>query len=111
MTTAMTPKKLVHWHMNSPSFSNINSPFFDGTSESSMVSTSSMEYINAQLVAHGFTPSPGLCLDGISNDDSARVVKCLLGMLGQRVVRVPLTVLKEMSFDNLHRKICLEQKI
>lgn len=46
---------------------------------------SSLEYINSQLVAHGFAPSPGLVLDGISNTDQDRVVKCLFGMLNQRI--------------------------
>src|SRR5258707_12611274 len=50
------------------------------------MTTTTLEYVNAQLVAHGFAPS-GLCLDGTSNDDSARIVKCLLGLLAQRVVR------------------------
>ncbi|KAJ3506379.1 hypothetical protein NLJ89_g6903 [Agrocybe chaxingu] len=83
MTT--TPKKLVHWEVDSPSFSNLNSPFFNATHESSIVSTSSLEFINAQLVAHGFVPSPGISLDGIPNEESARVVKCLLALLSQRV--------------------------
>lgn len=50
-------------------------------------STSTLDYVNNQLVAHGFAPSPGLCLEGASNDNSARVIECLLGLLGQRVVR------------------------
>jgi hypothetical protein len=83
---AATPRKLVHWDLDGPSISPLNSPFFNDTYESSVVSTSSLEFINSQLVAHGFVPSPGLSLEGISNDDSTRVVKCLLGMLGQRVV-------------------------
>ncbi|KAF8159368.1 Afadin and alpha-actinin-binding-domain-containing protein [Crassisporium funariophilum] len=82
---AFTPRKLVHWEMEEPSLSGLGSPFFNGTYETSMVSTSSLEFINSQLVAHGFVPSPGLSLDGISNDDSLRVIKCLLGMLSQRV--------------------------
>lgn len=47
--------------------------------------TTTLEYVNAQLIAHGFAPS-GLCLDGASHDDSARIVNCLLGLLAQRVV-------------------------
>ncbi|KAF8806893.1 hypothetical protein BYT27DRAFT_7338870 [Phlegmacium glaucopus] len=82
---AATPRKLVHWDMDGPSISALDSPFFNNTYESSVVSTSSLEFINSQLVAHGFVPSPGLSLEGISNDDSTRVVKCLLGMLSQRV--------------------------
>lgn len=85
---AATPKKLVHWELDDSSISALNSPFFNNSCESSVVSTSSLEFINSQLVAHGFVPSPGLSLDGISNDDLTRVVKCLLGMLNQRVVSV-----------------------
>jgi len=82
-----TPQKFVHWGMDSPYF--LGSPSFDNNTgeSSSMTSTSSWEYVNAQLVAHGFAPSPGLCLDGISNEHSARMVKCLLGLLSQRMVR------------------------
>ena len=86
-----TPRKLVRWDLDGPdgpSISALNSPFFNNTYESSVVSTSSLEFINSQLVAHGFVPTPGLSLEGISNDDSARVVKCLLGMLSQRVVSI-----------------------
>ena len=85
---AATPRKHVQWDLDGPSISPLNSPFFNNTYESSVVSTSSLEFINSQLVAHGFVPSPGLSLEGISNEDSTRVVKCLLGMLGQRVVGI-----------------------
>jgi hypothetical protein len=88
-----TPKKLVHWDLDGSSISILNSPFFNNTYESSVTSTSSLEFINSQLVAHGFVPSPGLSLEGISNDDSARVVKCLLGMLSQRVVSIVANLL------------------
>jgi hypothetical protein len=78
---AQTPKKGVHWGLEDPSF---GSPFSDASS--TMNSTSSLDFINSQLVAHGFAPAPGLSLVGIGNADLERVVKCLLGMLGQRVV-------------------------
>lgn len=84
----VTPRK-VHWDLDGPS-SILNSPFFNNTYDSSVVSSSSLEFINSQLVAHGFVPSPGLSLEGISNDDSARVVKCLLGLLSQRMVSIVL---------------------
>ncbi|KAG5644872.1 hypothetical protein DXG03_007513 [Asterophora parasitica] len=79
-----TPKKRVQWDPQDISLSRLASPMVDG-SGLSFVSTSSLEYINSQLVAHGFTPSPGLNLECLSNSDLERVVKCLLGMLGQRV--------------------------
>ena len=49
--------------------------------------TSSLQYVNSQLMAHGFVRCPGLSLDGLAQGDSERVVKCLLAMLGQRMVR------------------------
>jgi hypothetical protein len=83
---AATPRKLVHWALD-VSLSDFGTPFSEGSSTESMLSTSSLQYINSQLIAHGFTATPGLSLDGLSNSDSDRVVKCLLGMLSQRVVR------------------------
>ncbi|KAJ7117721.1 Afadin and alpha-actinin-binding-domain-containing protein [Mycena epipterygia] len=74
-----TPKKGVQWGME-PSF---GSPFSDASS--AMISTSSLDYINSQLVAHGFAPAPGISLDGIAPTDLERAVKCLLGLLSQRV--------------------------
>ncbi|KAK7025119.1 Afadin and alpha-actinin-binding-domain-containing protein, partial [Favolaschia claudopus] len=74
-----TPKKGVHWGEDL----SFGSPFSDASS--AITSTSSLDFINSQLVAHGFAQAPGLSLDGISNLDSERVVKCLLGMLGQRM--------------------------
>ncbi|KAJ7255423.1 Afadin and alpha-actinin-binding-domain-containing protein [Mycena haematopus] len=95
-----TPKKGVHWGIGDPSF---GSPFSDASS--AMNSTSSLDFINSQLVAHGFAPSPGLSLDGISNTDLERVVKCLLGMLSQRVDDMTrtedlTTKLRTLSYDH-----------
>lgn len=47
-----------------------------------------MDYINSQLMAHGFVQSPGIVLGEIASADSERIVKCFLGMLSQRVVRL-----------------------
>jgi hypothetical protein len=47
-----------------------------------------VEYINAQLVSHGFLLSPGLSFDGLSSTDVESWSKCLLSMLSQRVVSV-----------------------
>ncbi|KAJ7696433.1 Afadin and alpha-actinin-binding-domain-containing protein [Mycena rosella] len=76
---ATTPAKGVHWGLE-PRF---GSPFSDASS--AMISTSSLDYINSQLVAHGFAPAPGLSLDGVAPADLERAVKCLLGLLSQRV--------------------------
>lgn len=78
-------KKLVHWDVASPNFSDFGSPMSNASSES-LVSTSSLHYINAQLVAHGFAPPQGLSLDGISNANMNSAVKCLMELLGQRLV-------------------------
>ncbi|KAK2464015.1 hypothetical protein APHAL10511_003959 [Amanita phalloides] len=77
-----TPKKSVHWGVNN-SFSDIGDSL-SFASTTSDHSSSTFEYVNAQLVAHGFVPTPGLSLDGISNTNAERIAKCLLDLLGQR---------------------------
>ncbi|GJJ11564.1 hypothetical protein Clacol_005798 [Clathrus columnatus] len=47
--------------------------------------SSTLQYVNAQLVAHGFARSPGISIDGISNEDGQKLVKCIMAMLSQRV--------------------------
>jgi hypothetical protein len=85
-----TPKKLVHWAQDFSAYS-LGSPFSDtSSSSSSLSSTSSIQYVNSQLVAHGFTAQPGLAFDGLSNADSDNIVKCLLSMLSQRVVSIQI---------------------
>lgn len=84
---ATTPAKAVHWDTKDLSPSLLCSPVFEGSTES-YISTSSLEFVNTQLIAHGFASSPGLSLEGLSGTDSNRVVKCLLGMLSQRMVRL-----------------------
>ncbi|KAF8216749.1 Afadin and alpha-actinin-binding-domain-containing protein [Mycena galopus ATCC 62051] len=100
MAEAQTPKKGVRWGLEDPSF---GSPFSDASS--AVNSTSSLDFINSQLVAHGFAPAPGLSLDGIGNPDLERVVKCLLGMLSQRVDDMTrtedlTTKLRTLSYDH-----------
>ncbi|KAJ2929683.1 hypothetical protein H1R20_g7423, partial [Candolleomyces eurysporus] len=100
---AATPKKGVHWNFDDISFSELNSP--SGSSTDSFVSTSSFEYANAQLIAHGFVQAPGLCLEGISAKDSENVVKCLLNLLSQRVEDMARTEelstkLRTMTYDH-----------
>jgi len=83
----VTPaRRGVHWDTHNPAF-DLGSPTSD-TSSVSIASTSSLHYVNGQLVAHGFTQPPGLCLDGISNSNMDTVVKCLMELLSQRMVRV-----------------------
>lgn len=58
----------------------------DGSS-SEMDYTSSLQYLNSQLVAHGFAHNPGISLDGLSTSNMESVVKVLLSLMNQRVVR------------------------
>lgn len=76
----------VHWALD-VSVSGFDLTF--DTTSSSCTSTSTFQYINSQLVAHGFTTSPGISLEGVSNENMERVTKCLLAMLSQRVVCQP----------------------
>ena len=83
-TPAPAQKNTVHW-APSP----VQSPFSDSssTSTTSIHSTSTLQYVNSQLISHGFVLPPGLCLDSLSPAEADGVTKCLLAMLSQRVVR------------------------
>jgi hypothetical protein len=83
-TPAPAQKNTVHW-APSP----VQSPFSDtsSTSTTSIHSTSTLQYVNSQLISHGFVLPPGLCLDSLSSAESDGLTKCLLAMLSQRVVR------------------------
>ncbi|KAG6829065.1 hypothetical protein H0H92_005839 [Tricholoma furcatifolium] len=90
----------------------LSSPLIDDCS-SVIDSVSSIDYINAQLVAHGFISPPGIILDGISKPHLDGIVKCLLGMLSQRVEDMTRTEeltakLRTLTYDHerlmsLHR--------
>ncbi|QRW02657.1 actinin-binding protein, afadin and alpha [Ceratobasidium sp. AG-Ba] len=73
-------KKGVRW-----AFDVSNSPF-GGQAEPSTpeTSTSSLAYVNSQIIAHGFARA-ALDLSDLGRDEQNRVVKCILGMLSQRV--------------------------
>ncbi|KAI0352101.1 hypothetical protein OH77DRAFT_1460841 [Trametes cingulata] len=101
---AVTPKKLVHWALNA-SLSDLGSPFSDAGSSESCTSTSSLQYINSQLIAHGFVHDAGLSLDGLAKQDADKVVKCILGMLSQRIDDMSrtedlTTKLRTLSYDH-----------
>ncbi|KAG2103085.1 Afadin and alpha-actinin-binding-domain-containing protein [Suillus discolor] len=101
---AVTPRKLVHWGLD-VSISDLGSPCSEATSSDSVASTSSLEYINSQLVAHGFTHSPGISFEGLSNSDADQLARCLLAMLGQRVNDMSRaedlsTSLRTLSYDH-----------
>jgi len=61
----------------------------DGSS-SELSYTSSLQYLNSQLIAHGFAHGPGISLDGLSTANTESVVKVLLSLINQRVVRCSL---------------------
>lgn len=105
-TMAATPKRSVHWNYEDMSFSELSSPGSAGSE--SFVSTSSLEYANAQLLAHGYVDKAGLCLDGVSNADSEVVLRCLLKLLGDRMVRRFLLAI--VYGLTIARRICLEPK-
>ncbi|TBU23711.1 Afadin and alpha-actinin-binding-domain-containing protein [Dichomitus squalens] len=102
---ARTPKKLVHWALDA-SLSELASPAFsDAGSSESCTSTSSLQYVNSQLIAHGFVHDTGLSLDGLAKADADRVVKCILGMLSQRIDDMTrtedlTTKLRTLSYDH-----------
>lgn len=62
-----------------------NPTYADGNSEMSY--TSSLQYLNSQLIAHGFAYNPGISLDGLSTPNTESVVKVVLSLMNQRVVR------------------------
>ena len=98
---AATPatKNSVHW-APSP----IPSPLSDSSSSSSFTSSSTIQYINAQLISHGFAIPPGLSLDGLSTADAENVTKCMLSMLSQRVVSVFCFSFTALSNPSLSRR-------
>ncbi|KAI0339683.1 hypothetical protein BDW22DRAFT_1422215 [Trametopsis cervina] len=79
---ATPAKKLVHWSLDPSGSPVFGSPGSEGLSDTT---SSSLPYINSQLIAHGFTHQPGLSLEGTNKEDTERVVKCLLAMLSQRM--------------------------
>lgn len=64
----------------------------DGDGNSEMSYTSSLQYLNSQLIAHGFAYNPGISLDGLSTSNVESVVKVLLSLMNQRMVRFSLLV-------------------
>ena len=80
-----TTTRNVHWE-NEASELSFASPLRD-------VSAQSIQYVNAQLVAHGFTHGSGIRLDALPSKDQQVALKCLVNMLGQRVVRRFLSML------------------
>lgn len=73
--------------MSSDMSATTNATDADGSS-SEMDYTSSLQYLNSQLIAHGFAHNPGISLDGLSTSNMDSAVKVLLSLMNQRVVRV-----------------------
>ena len=71
--------------MSTDMSANSNATEAGGNSEMSY--TSSLQYLNSQLISHGFAHSPGISLDGLSTSNMESVVKVLLSLMNQRVVR------------------------
>ena len=89
LTCMAAAKNSVHWAPSPISSSLSDSLSQSSSSPSSFTSSSStIQYINSQLISHGFAVPPGLSLDGLSTGDAENVTKCLLSMLSQRVVSV-----------------------
>lgn len=70
-------------------------------------SSSTLAFANAQLIAHGFVRSPGLQLDALSHREQDIAAKCLLAMLGQRMVSTLL--LYEKNAQNAQRVVFKER--
>ena len=85
---ACTPKKAVQFATDEEVKEFVyGSPYSEGSSTDSVNDSSTLAYINSQLVAHGFARGSGVSFDGLSRQDADRLSKCMLGMLGQRSVR------------------------
>ena len=70
----------------------------DGSS-SDMSYTSSLQYVNSQLISHGFSHNPGISLDGLSTSNMDSVVKVLLLLMNQRVVRFVCSLFHSPVWD------------
>ena len=84
---AFTPRKSVQFAGDDEVQEFVyGSPYSEGSSTDSINASSTLQYINSQLVAHGFARGSGVSFDGLSKQDADRLSKCMLAMLGQRAV-------------------------
>ncbi|OCB87664.1 hypothetical protein A7U60_g5190 [Sanghuangporus baumii] len=103
---ASTPYKSVQWSNKDEVNEFVyGSPYSEASSTDSINASSTLQYINSQLVAHGFTRSSGVSFEGLSKEDSDKLSKCMLGMLSQRnedVSRVDelSTKLRTLSYEH-----------
>lgn len=106
MAQAQTPaagqgKKQLHWAVQFAA-----SPIASSDSRDTSIADpapATLQYVNSQLIAHGFTSSPGISLDGLSGSKADNVVKTLFALLGQRMVRVHL-YLFSILLTTLHQE-------
>ncbi|EJC99972.1 uncharacterized protein FOMMEDRAFT_170062 [Fomitiporia mediterranea MF3/22] len=82
---ACTPHKSVQWSNNNEVNEFVyGSPYSEASSTDSISAGSTLQYINSQLLAHGFARGTGISFEGLSKDDADKLSKCLIGMLSQR---------------------------
>lgn len=81
-------KKLVQFALDTSfSFGSPSIGADDSTSsEANNNNSATLQYVNSQLISHGYAHQPGISLEGINKEEGEKVVKCFLAMLGQRVV-------------------------
>jgi hypothetical protein len=80
----LAARKNVHFNVDESLA--LDLPSLDGDASGSFASPGNMQFINAQLLAHGFAQGAGISTDGLSGRDAESLAKCLVGMLGQRTV-------------------------
>jgi hypothetical protein len=80
-------RKGVHFDLASSPGSLPDLSSFDDASLTSQDSSGIMPFVNAQLLAHGFTHGSGLDTEGLGAESVTKLSKCLMSMLGQRTVR------------------------
>lgn len=119
MTQVQTPaagqsKKQLHWAVQFAS-SPIASSDSRDTSSIADPAPATLQYVNAQLIAHGFASAPGISLDGLSGSKADSMVKTLFALLGQRMVRTPCCsrrkLLKSLCQEDLQRTEDLSTKL
>jgi myosin heavy subunit len=90
----------------------------DWTFESTLAldQSSTLEYLNSQLVSQGYVPAPGLSLQLLQGKDQERAIRCVLSLLSQRVddlqrFEIAKSKIKTQSFEldriqNMWREEC-----
>ena len=110
---ACTTHKTVQWSdENKINEFVYGSPYSEASSADSVNATSTLHYINSQLLAHGFARGSGVSFEGLSKEDADKLSKCMLGLLNQRnVCQQSFTLSSERNRIIYNRKTCLVQRI